>query len=274
MIDFLGRVSVYRLTLYYLAALLGSAVVLGFLGILPYKPTDLVFSTLLILAVCWSVNWIFSKIFGATSNPESVVVTALILALIIAPFAPTDIANSGFAAFASAWAMASKYMFAVNKRHLFNPAALGVAFAAVCLGPSASWWIGGNVLLLPIVIAGGTLILYKLRCFDLILTFGGVALATVALTAGWHNAGSSVSQMLLHSMFFFFAFVMLTEPRTAPWGRKRRVIYGAIVGFFFAPEIHFGSYYFTPEIALLIGNVFTALATPRKWLGRTAIARA
>lgn len=272
-IDFLRRVSLYRLTFYYLAVLLVSAAVLGFFGLLPYRPADLVFSTLLILLACWATNWLFAKTFGATSSVESVAVTALILVLIIAPFSPTDFASAGFAIFASAWAMASKYIFAMRRKHFFNPAAFGIAIAAVCLGPSASWWIGGNLILLPIVIAGGLLVLFKIRCFDLISTFGCVALMTVAVAAGWQNAQTSVVQMLFHSMFAFFAFVMLTEPRTTPWGWPRRIVYAAIVGFFFAPEIHLGSYYFTPEIALLIGNVFAALATPRKWLARPIIAR-
>jgi Na+-transporting NADH:ubiquinone oxidoreductase subunit NqrB len=272
-IAFLGRISVHRLTLYYLLVLLAAAAVFGLLGILPYSSVDLVLSTLLMLGVCWAVNRIFARAFGAASNPESVYITALILALIVTPVAPVDFAGIGFAVFASAWAMASKYIFAIGRRHVFNPAGFGVALAAIALGPSVSWWIGGNVFLLPIVLAGGVLILRKLRCFDLVLAFSGSALATVAVTSGFNNAWASVTQMLLHSMFFFFAFIMLTEPRTAPWGRERRLAYGAIVGFLFAPEIHLGSFYFTPEIALLIGNLFTVLASPGRWLRRPVVAR-
>jgi Na+-translocating ferredoxin:NAD+ oxidoreductase RnfD subunit len=52
---------------------------------------------------------------------------------------------------------------------------------------------------------------------------------------------------------------MLTEPRTAPLGRGNRLIYGALVGVAFAPEVHLGAWYTTPELALLIGNAFAAL---------------
>ena len=66
-------------------------------------------------------------------------------------------------------------------------------------------------------------------------------------------------------MFLFFAFVMLTEPRTTPLGRPRRIAYAALVGVLFAPEIHFGAFYFTPELALMAGNIFALLVSPRRW---------
>ncbi|MFZ2500976.1 MAG: FAD-dependent oxidoreductase, partial [Minisyncoccia bacterium] len=40
-------------------------------------------------------------------------------------------------------------------------------------------------------------------------------------------------------------------------------IYGAMVGFLFAPNVHFGNFYFTPELALLAGNVFVYFVSPK-----------
>ena len=91
--DILNRVTMYRLVLYYLSALVAGAVVLGFLGILPQNPADLLFSTAVILAACWLTNTVFAKTFGAATNVESVYITALILALIIAPVAPANYAS-------------------------------------------------------------------------------------------------------------------------------------------------------------------------------------
>jgi ferredoxin-NADP reductase len=45
-----------------------------------------------------------------------------------------------------------------------------------------------------------------------------------------------------------------------------RILYGALVGFLFVPQIHFGRFYLTPEIALLLGNVFAYLVSPKKRL--------
>lgn len=253
----------YRLVLYYLLVLLAAASVFGFFTILPYNPANLAFSTLLLLTAGWLTQTVFVKVFGAMPNVESVYITGLLLALIITPVAPTDYAGVGFLIFASSWAMASKYIFAIGKKHLFNPAAFGVAISALMIGQSATWWVAGNLPLLPFVVLGGLLIVRKIRRFDLVASFGVVALLAIALTANGGDYLTALTQTFLHSAIFFLAFVMLTEPLTMPPSRWLRVIYGAIVGLLFAPNIHFGSFYFTPELALLLGNLFVYFVSPK-----------
>lgn len=253
----------YRLVLYYLITLIVAAAIFGFIGILPYSPADIAFSTLLILAVCYLTNTLFAKGFDALPNSESVYITALILALIITPVAPTDYAGLGFVVFASAWAMAAKYLFAIGKKHLFNPASFGVALGALVLTQSASWWVGGNLPLMAFVIVGGLLIVRKIRRFDLVIAFSFASLITIGITSGTGGPATAIWQTFLHSSFFFLAFVMLTEPLTMPPSRWLRVVYGAIVGFLFAPNIHIGSFYLTPELALLIGNIFAYSVSPK-----------
>lgn len=254
---FLNKITMYRLVLYYLVALLLAGGALSAFGILPFPLLNLLFSTALILAVSWLANLVFAKAFHAAANVESVYITAFILALIITPAAPTNAAGVGFLVFASAWAMASKYILAVGKKHIFNPAAFAVALSALLIGQSATWWVGGNLALMPFVVAGGLLIVRKLRRFDLVLSFLAIALLTIACT------GTSVSLALSHTPIFFFAFVMLTEPLTMPPDRLRRMLYGATVGFLFAPNIHLGSFYLTPELALLIGNLLSYVMSPK-----------
>ena len=255
--DFLHRMTIHRLMLYYLAALFIAAEIFCAVGILPYRPLDLTYSAAVIGPVSVLTGIIFARSFGAPPNWDSVFITSLILILIITPFAPRDLAGFGYAVFASAWAMAGKYILAAGKRPLFNPAALGVALAAAALGNSVSWWVGGSLYFLPVMLLGGILILGKMRCLDLLLSFAAAALVTVALASGGDPL-RAVTQIALHSMFFFFGFVMLTEPRTAPQGRFARITYGVIVGILFAPEIHAGAFYSTPETALLAGNLFSA----------------
>lgn len=259
---FLNKITMYRLVLYYLIALLIIAAFFGFFGWLPINPANLAFSTLLILGVSWITNRAFAKSFGAAANVESVYISALILALIISPVAYTDSTGVGFLVFASAWAMASKFILAIHKKHLFNPAAFGVAFSAIVLNQGATWWVGGNLLMLPFVFFGGLLIMRKIHRFDLIWSFAAVALATIVLTSSGTSITTPIVQTFLHSPFFFFAFVMLTEPLTMPPMRLRRLAYGAIVGFLFAPNIHLGSFSFTPELALLVGNLFAYFVSP------------
>jgi Na+-transporting NADH:ubiquinone oxidoreductase subunit NqrB len=258
------RILTYRLMLYYMASLLAVSIGLCAAGLIHFRPVDLAFSALVIGATCWSINWVFARSFGATSHIDSVLITAAILVFMITPFAPGDSAGIGFAIFASAWAVASKYLLAPGKRHIFNPAAFGAALAGLALHRTVSWWVGDYAILLPVIVGGGALLLQRLRYFDLLASFVVTVLAILLIQGGWSQMTNSVSQTLLHSMFCFFAFVMLTEPRTTPLGRWRHIGLGVLVGILYSPVGHLGRYYFTPEVALLAGNVFTFFSNGRR----------
>ena len=253
----------YRLMLYFLTALIGAAFVFSAFGLLPYNPLHLAFSVIVILATCYVANTAFAKMTHAIPNVESVYITAFILTLIMNPVAPTDMGGISFLVVASLLAMASKYLVAPQKNHIFNPAALGVALGALVVGDLANWWVAGNLPLLPLIVVGGLLVVRKMRRFDLVLTFMAVALATIALTAPESGPTTAITQTFLHSTFFFLAFVMLTEPLTMPPSRGLRIAYAAVIGILFAPNIHLGSYYFTPEMALLVGNLFAYVVSPK-----------
>ena len=271
--DFLARRTPGRLLLYYLGIVLTYALALSFLGQIPQLPLPLIFTTALLLASCWAVDWVFAKTFGVKSKWESVVATGLILSLIISPVAPDDFPGLMLPLFAALWAMASKYAFAIDRKHLFNPAAFGVVLAMWITGHGASWWIGSSQWILPLVLAGGVLMTRKMRCLDLLLPFAAAALGVILVTAPKAFVWLFVSETLLHSAFFFFAFVMLTEPRTLPFGRPWRMAFAVIVGLFYTPSMHIGALRFAPETALLLGNVFAFAA---KWQKRrqTRLARA
>ena len=261
------RVLTYRLALYYLAAILLTALALSVVGIVRQSWINLAFSTAVALLACLSVNWAFARVFGAKSNWESVCITALIIALIVTPSAPGDLAATGFLVLVSAWAMASKYIIASGKRHLFNPAAFGAALAGIAFHRTVSWWVGDNAVLLPLIVLGGAVILTRLRYTEMLAGFAvivlGLSIAHGDLSS-LAGVGHAISMMAIHSMFCFFGLVMLTEPRTAPLGRWRQIVYGALVGLLFSPFTHVGSYYFTPEVAILGGNLFTFLANKRR----------
>lgn len=253
-----NKVTMYRLLIYSLLALLVGGVGLSLFHLLPYQPLDIIASTIFLVAACFFVNYIFAWVYGAPSNLESVYITALILALIISP---TPVAsNFVLLVAAAALAMASKYVLAWRKEHLFNPVAFAVALTALTLNQAASWWVS-SIYLLPIVIVVGILITRKLKRFDVILSF----LATAGLIAAITNF-ASLRMTLLYSPLLFFAGIMLTEPMTTPSTRGRRMWYGVIVGLLFAPIIHIGSIYSTPELALLVGNVFSFIINPKQRL--------
>lgn len=259
----------YRLVLYYLIGIAAVAVVLSYFGIFQYGPIAIIFSILAITIICLIANYIFSVIFEAPTNFESVFITALILGLIIAP--PHTISDINYfilAGWASVWAMASKYIFAIGKKHIFNPAAFAVALTALAINQSANWWVGSSVILAPFVLFGGWLVVRKLRKFDLVISFlifATISIAGFSLLRG-ANMLASVQRAFMDTPILFFVFVMLTEPLTTPPTKTLRVLYGAAVGLIFAPAVHIGSLYSTPELALLTGNLFSYLISPKEKL--------
>jgi ferredoxin-NADP reductase len=258
----LNRITMYRLVVCYLIALLVLAGVLGAFGVMPYTPVALAFSTGVFMLASLLANKFFAWAFDAVPGSDSTLITALILALIVTPVLPSNIAGIVLISFISFWAVGSKYLFAIGKKHLFNPAALGVAASALIVGTGATWWIAGNLYVLPVLLIGGLLIVRKIRRFDLVLSFTVFAFISVVLTSLAHPLSSLVAT-LTHSSFFFLALVMLTEPATMPPSRNLRIIYGAIAGLLFAPAIHIFSFYLTPELALLIANVFAFAVSPK-----------
>src|ERR1035437_2778060 len=266
--NILNKITMYRVALYELVGLLVVAGVLGFFHILPYTPVSILFSVAYILAVCFIINKIFAWGFDAPSNPESTYITALILALIITPAISFGDGNFLILAFwASGLAMASKYILAIGKKHIFNPAAIAVAITAFVLNQSASWWVGTAVML-PFVLFGGFLITQKIKRFDLVLS-SIVASLVVILGLSFINGGNIFTlgwSVLVSTPLIFFTTVMLTEPLTTPPTSVLRIPYGILTGILFAPAIHFGGIYSTPELSLVIGNIFSYFVSPKKKL--------
>lgn len=252
----------YRLVLYILTALLGAAALLSLVGTLSYSFSNLIFSTFLILALCTATNYVLAKLFQAMTNVESVYITACILTLVIAPVAPTDKFGIGFIVLASVGAMASKYFFVFRKKHIFNPVAFGLALPLLLFGQSATWWTDANSPLLALVVLGGLLIVRKLRRLDLVFSFFAVVLLIAALSSP-SGVFPAVLRTLQYSSFYFFAFVMLTEPLTTPPGRMLRVLYGTLIGLLYASNFHIGPIYFSLETALLAGNLFAFIVSPK-----------
>ncbi len=258
----------YRLLLYYLVGLLSVATILGFLKLLPYDPIAILFSASFIVLVCALVNTIFARVYKAPVNAESFYLTALILALVISP--PSQLLDWQYlslAVCASTLSMASKFILARKKKHIFNPVAIAIAITAFTIGQSVSWWVG-TLYMAPFVLVGGILITRKIQRFDLVLSFLAVAFGVVIAGhfAGLSTIFTTLYRSAVYTPVLFFAFVMLTEPLTTPPKRLFRLLYGALVGFLFTPVAHIGTLYFTPELALVVGNIFSYLASPKQKL--------
>lgn len=259
---FLNKITMYRLVLYYLIVVLATAVILSFTHTLSYNPFDIIFVSLFWVAVCWIVNTIFARVFEVTPNIESIYITALILALIVSP--SLTIQNIIGMAWIAVLAMVSKYILAINKKHIFNPAAIAVLITGFTIQQSASWWVG-TTWLLPVVAIGGFLIVRKIRRADMVLTALIVSAVTITIFAPFHNASPLLilQKTLLDSPLIFFATIMLTEPLTAPPSRTHQLIYGGLAGLLFVPDLHIVSLYTTPEMALVIANIYSYIVSPK-----------
>lgn len=253
----------YRLLVYYLVLLLLVAGVLSLTGAFSFTITQLVMTTLFILAVSRIANEIFAFCFDAIINVESVYITALILALIVSP--AQSFHDLVFVGWVALLAVASKFILAIQKKHLFNPAAVAVVLTAVGINQSATWWIA-TLPMFPFVLIGGLLVIRKIRRFDLFVSFivaATITIGSLSLVKGT-DIPSILQRTFIDSPILFLGFVMLTEPLTTPPTKRLQIMYGALVGFLSSPQIRFAGFYTTPEIALVIGNCFSYLVSPKE----------
>lgn len=259
----LNSVTMYRLMLYYLLAMLAAGLALAFAGLLFVTPVALVFSGLVITATAWVTNRLFGYTLRLPLNRESVYITALILTLVMPAAAPGNLKGVAALVLAAVVAIASKFLLAIGNKHIFNPVAIGAVASGVVLGVPAVWWVSGNPLMLAVVIIGGLLVTKKVQRFDMIAVYLLSNLVTIALVTPPAMMGMAYRQGLLASPLFFAGFAMLTEPMTAAHGRYSRHIYAAIVGVLTAPGVHIAGFFISPQLAFLVANLYAWAASPK-----------
>lgn len=265
----LSKITMYKLVLYSLILILLYSVVLGYFNILKISPISIIFSTFFTVTLCLAFNKLFELVYKSPVNSESVFITALILALVISPI--ENGSNEFFLTsfFVSMLAISSKYILAINRKHVFNPVAIALVLSGVFLNLSGSWWVA-TFWMLPPVLLTGFFIVKKTQRFDLFFSFL-LSFLVISLFLHMFN-GSDKSFLeeffnnLTKAPILFFAFFMLTEPLTMPPKSWHRITYGALTGLLFSPLIHISSLYFTPELALVAGNIFTYIISPKQKL--------
>lgn len=253
--NLLNSITMYRLVLYGLFILAGISIILGFAGLLPYSGISLVVSFLVATVTCYTTNFILEFIFKAPSNTESSSITALILFFLMWPVSGINELIS--LTLACVLAMASKYFLAIGHRHIFNPAAIGAAILVIFGSGNVIWWVG-SLYLFPATLIFGLLVVRKIRRFNLFFSFFITAMAFLILNAWIKNLDimNVIIQTLISGPIIFFGTIMLTEPQTTPPGRPLQILYGALTGILFSSQIQFGRFLMTPEIALVLSNIF------------------
>lgn len=263
--DFLNGITMYRLVVYVLGLLLAVSAVFMITGVLSYSFSGFIATSGVLLAACFAANMLLSRLRRVVPNHESGLVTALILACIL-PQTHT-LERAMIVALTGVIAIAVKYLLVWRGSHFLNPAATAAVVVSLTGLLPVTWWIANPSLFIPMALLG-VLVLRKTRRFIL---FGWFALAAVmvtllvAMVGGW-ELGSVLQTLVLSYPLLFLGCIMLTEPTTLPAGRLPIALYGGLVGVLFASQLDLGFVSMSPHLALVIGNVFSMVVTPKRGL--------
>ncbi len=252
---FLNSITMYRLMLNGLFFLVGLSIVFALFGWIAYSPIQMIASILILMIASYGSNVLFAKLTRAVVNAESSSITALLLFFILDPNV-SSFTNVGFLMLAALIAQASKYIFAIGRRHLFNPVAASAVLLDLIGISIVLWWVA-TPMLFPFVLVLGLMVARKIRRFEEVGSFmiGAIVIAVLR--------GIPIASLVLSWPLVFFGTLMLTEPRTAPAFKREQIIFGAVVGGLFSSLLSIGSVAITPEFALVFGNLFAFCVSSR-----------
>lgn len=258
----LNKVTMYRLVVYVLAALVVTNIIFTFFGRLSSTPTELIISLFLVLIPAYVTDRGFGRYFNIATNMESALITSLILFLIIQP---ANSVQTGLAlVIAGVVSSTSKFLLARNGKHIFNPAAFAAAVISLTGLSATTWWIG-STMIWPFALILGLAIVWKIRRFPLFITFVLVSaiLQYLLFVYARQPIVTGMKHAVLASPLIFLATLMLTEPATMPPRRNLQIIFAALVAVFYVTAWGAGPFVIYPEVALLLGNVFAYTVSPK-----------
>ena len=188
--------------------------------------------------------------------------SAFISGIIIGSIAPS---NASVAAIfvAAAVAIASKYLIRLKGRHIFNPATLGLLVSLSLFKLGDEWWAASALFSFAGFAVPVTLLLvianYKADKLKVSIPFLAVTAGLYAATQLFKNPLTAAGLFsLFTSLPFYFAFIMLSEPKTSPHTAKEQVLFGVSVAIAYF-LLDFNRVRFPFFIALLAGNLVYAL---------------
>ncbi len=258
----IDNTTMYKILIYVLFGLSLYALIGSIFGISSFNFFEGVSTLALFLFSGIIFNKLIAKAFNVKPHQESQYITSLILFLL---FTPSTKSNELLIFLVvSLVAVISKYLFAHNKSHIFNPAALGAFFGTLAFSFSATWWVG-SAFMLPATTIAALIVFRKQRKFKFGAVFFIATLTTMAMVYLKYYSGilEFLTQSFLAWPIVFFASIMLTEPFTLPTRKKSELLYAAGIGFLAAYPFHFGRIGSSPELALLIGNLLVYLVSKR-----------
>lgn len=186
--------------------------------------------------------------------------SGLITGLIIGSVAPIN-APLFLVLIASTIAVVSKFFIQYKSSNVFNPAALGLIIALPIFGLGDEWWIASNyniygiaITLTPILI----ILAYEARRLAAAAAFVLASFALALIVEMGSALSITTIVTLLFGINYFFAFVMLIEPKTSPRKNYSQVLYGVSLAALYMAFAFFRVPY-SLLVVLLTGNVFYLL---------------
>jgi len=131
-------------------------------------------------------------------------------------------------------AILSKHFLRIDGRHVFNPLNFGLVTGLLFLGDSVAFGIarfGDSPWLFAWTVSLGALVTWRSGRLDIALSYAATFLAGAAvrsfLSGGRFLTAASPATNIV---FYMYAFHMMTDPKTTPDTRSRRIVFGALVG--------------------------------------------
>jgi enediyne biosynthesis protein E5 len=129
--------------------------------------------------------------------------------------------------------VAGKYIFRFDKKHIFNPSALGIVltiFLTQDAWLSPGQW-GSNTVIFFLVITLGTIVVTRVQKLDIslafLLTYVGLLYWRQIMVLGWPI------DFFLHSVstgsLLLFTFFMISDPKTSPNHPAARIIWAILI---------------------------------------------
>lgn len=129
--------------------------------------------------------------------------------------------------------IAGKIVFRYNKKHLFNPSALGIVVTIAVTGKAwispAQW--GTDAVILFAVCCLGTIVATKVQKLDasiaFLVTYILLVFTRQMLYLNW--PADFLIQSISTGSLLLFGFFMISDPRTAPDHKTARIIWAVII---------------------------------------------
>ena len=214
--------------------------------------------------------WLFSQLSGKKKNYLNTVISSLIIFLVLHYGSQNQ--DLVYPAIITLLAVASKFFLEPRNTPIINPVVLGLLLASLVLPfipgfetPFISWWgtsykfqvaLGQTVFnISPALLLVGIWIIFglgKWRKYPLLISF---LLGHAILLMITERSLDLFAFIFTDATIYFFAAIMLIEPKTSPILKKQQIIFGIIAAIVYSTliQLHVGNF----ELwAILAANVY------------------